>query len=547
MSPVKENEIQAACLLPFADSEQPVGAPFRLCVIDLGTNSFHAIIVDAYANGTFKVLDKIKEMVRLGQEGLSGHLLSDATIERAIAALIRIKLLAEGWDVVEFLACATSAVREAKNGGDFIERVREHTGIHVVAISGEMEARLIYEGVRRAVDLSEPSLLVDIGGGSTEFTIATRDEVFFQVSLKLGAARMAERFIRTDPVDEREFKRVRKYFRNALEQIFAVARTYGVRTLVGSSGTIENLTQVFVNRYGDPTRTIYQQEVPGDILRRVTKKVMVSRRSERQAMAGIDAKRVDQVVAGAILLDVVLKDLAIETVRVSPNALREGMVVQHIRDNFSRLDEIAPYANVRRRSIYELGVRFDWKRPHAEHVASMALQIFDACRPLHGLGTGERELLEYAALLHDVGYHISRSSHHKHSLYLIRSADVHGFLPAEMEIIANVARYHRGSPPRKTHPAYERLPKEQQKIVDQLSAILRLANGLDRSHFQNVMALHLHLDARRLAIGIETRTDPQLDVWGARRASGFFTTVFARKVAVKVVNAAAQKQMAEKV
>jgi exopolyphosphatase / guanosine-5'-triphosphate,3'-diphosphate pyrophosphatase len=528
-----EAEMRAACLLPSSAPPDAVGNPVRLCVVDLGTNSFHGLVVDVYANGTFKALDRIKELVRLGEQGLAQRRLPEAAIERAIGALRRIRLLADGWGVTDYFLCATSAIREAENGGDFIERVRAETGLHVQAITGDLEAQLIYEGVRRAVDLERPALLIDIGGGSTEFTVATGDEVLFQSSLKLGAARMAERFINTDPVDRSDFKEMRAHFREMLGPVFAAARQYNVREVVGSSGTVENLAQAWVNRYGDPVRSIVHQDIPGPGMRRITKKVMVSDRDGRLAMSGIDAKRVDQVVAGAMLLDVVLKDLEIERIRVSPNALREGMVVHHIRENFERIEEIAPYANVRRRSVYELGVRFDWEKLHAEHVASIALQLFDATASLHGLGHRERELLEYAALLHDIGYHISRRSHHKHSLYLIRSADMHGFLPWEIEVMAHVARYHRGSPPRKTHVLFQRLEKDHQQLVVKLAALLRLANGLDRSHFQNVTTLASELDRRRLKLTVTTRTDPQLDVWGARRAAVLFEEVFERKVVVK--------------
>ena len=302
----------------------PPEVPVRVCVIDLGTNSFHAEIVDAHANGTFEVLDKMKEMVQLGEHGLAGHRLADEAMDRGVDALRRIRILAEGWGVEDYLAFATSAVREAANGGDFIERIREELGLRVRPISGQKEAELIFEGVRRAVEMPDPSLLVDIGGGSTEFIVATNQESFFATSLKIGAARMTEQFVTTDPVEKAEFKALRAYYRKVLRPILAVAREYGVHEIIGSSGTMENIAQVFVNRDGDVQRTIYQHVFDGPALRRTTKVLMRSSRAEREAMPGLDEKRVGQVVAGAVLVDVLLKDLAVEQVRVSPHALREG-------------------------------------------------------------------------------------------------------------------------------------------------------------------------------------------------------------------------------
>lgn len=506
--------------------------PVRVCVIDLGTNSFHTLIVDVFPNGSFEVIDKFKEMVRLGERGFSGENLTANAVKRSIRALKRVKMLAEGWGATEYLAFATSAIREAKNGGELIEKIRRETGIHVQPIDGVFEAQLIYQGVRRALDMRQPTLMVDIGGGSTEFIIGTSEEIYFATSLKLGAARMTRQFITTDPVEKSEFRALREHYRAALEPVLEAAREHGVTEIVGSSGTFENIAQVCANRFGDPDRSIYLQSFRQDDLRAVTKMIMPSTRAEREAMEGIDEKRVDQIVAGATLIDVMTKDLDAKQVRVSPNALREGMVVYFTRENYERLERISPYADVRRRSVYEVGHRFGWDQKHAQHVTAMALLLFDLCRPLHHLGRAERELLEYASLLHDIGYYISRSSHHKHSLYLIKQADWTGFQPEEIDVMAHVARYHRRSMPKDRHTAYKRLPKEQQKLINELGSFLRMANGLDRSHFQNVTHLRAELDNEKLVLYIRTKGDPQLDVWGGRRASDLFERTFGLKVRI---------------
>lgn len=529
-----ETERNAACLV--APGELPdveaLSHPTRVCVIDLGTNSFHTLIVDAYANGAFEVVDRLKEMVRLGERGLSQHRLTEGGMKRAVRAIRRVRLLAEGHGVSEYLAYATSAIREAENGGDLLEQIRQETGILVRPISGDLEAQLIYEGVRRAVDLRVPTLLVDIGGGSTEFVIGTSEEVFFQTSLKIGAARTTSQFVTTDPVSEQEFRALRAYYRQVLAPVYEAVAAHGVQEIVGSSGTMENLAEVYLHRYGDPSRSIYLQPFAPADFRKVTKAIMESSRAEREAMRGIEPKRVGQIVAGATLVDVLLKDFPIERLRISPNALREGMVVHYIRKNHPLLEVRAPFADVRRRSIHEFGFRFGWDVKHVRYVTAIALQLFDVCRPLHGLGREERELLEYASLLHDVGYYISRTDHHKHSYYLIKQADLRGFQPEEIEVMANVARYHRRSLPKDKHPGYKRLTKPLQKLVDQLAAFLRLANGLDRSHYQNVIELRANLTDRALEIEIDTKGDPQLDVWGGRQGSDLFRQAFGRPVRI---------------
>lgn len=530
-------DYHAACLVPGLDyGVDPSDThPTRVCVVDLGTNSFHTLIVNAYPNGSFEVLDRLKEMVRLGERGLKDHRLTEGAINRSVRALKRVRLLAEGWGVSEYLAFATSAIREAENGGELIERIRRETSIHVQVIDGIFEANLIYQGVRRALDMRRPTLLVDIGGGSTEFVVATSDEVFYATSLKLGAARMAGQFVSTDPIAPSEFSALRAHFRTQLEPVLEKCRVHGVTEIVGSSGTFESVTQVCANAGSDTDRSIFLRDFEADELRVVTRRLMESKRRERFAMDGIEKKRVDQIVPGAMLIDVLLKDLAPERVRVSSHALREGMVVYFIRQNLERLEVISPHRDIRRRSVHEIGHRFRWNQRHVQHVTAMALQLFDVCRPMHGLDLSERELLEYASLLHDIGYYISRESHHKHSLYLIRQADWHGFQPEEIDVMANVARYHRRSMPKDKHTYFIRLPEDNQRLVRQLASFLRLANGLDRSHYQNVRRLQAELDHRFLNLVIETVGDPQLEVWGGRRASDLFEETFGRKVRLQAI------------
>jgi exopolyphosphatase/guanosine-5'-triphosphate,3'-diphosphate pyrophosphatase len=526
--PMDDRDNHAACIVPERDyaANGAEHHPTRICVIDLGTNSFHTLIVDVYPNGSFEVIDRLKETVRLGERGLADQRLTERAMKRSVRAIHRVRLLAEGWGATDYLAFATSAIREAANGGELIERIRNETGVHVRAIDGVFEAQLIYQGVRRAFDLPHPALLVDIGGGSTEFVIGSNDEVYFATSMKLGAARMTGQFIRTDPVGRKEFDALRGHYRETLAPVFAAAREYEIIELVGSSGTFENVAQVCAHLSGDGLHSIFLDTIDVERLRQATKIIMESTRAERARMHGIDEKRVDQIVAGAMLIDVMVKDLGIERVRVSPNALREGMVVYFIRQNYERLEVVSSYSDVRHRSVYEIGHRFGWDQKHVQHVTAIALQLFDVCRPLHRLDRHARELLEYASLLHDIGYYISRSSHHKHSLYLIKQADWAGFQPYEIDVMANVARYHRRSLPKDRHSAYRRLADEHKRLVERLGAFLRLANGLDRSHFQNVEQLEMELDGDELRILIRTKSDPQLEVWGGSRASDLFTKTF---------------------
>jgi exopolyphosphatase/guanosine-5'-triphosphate,3'-diphosphate pyrophosphatase len=527
---------RAACILVPSTTYGVDGAsaPIRVCVLDLGTNSFHAVIVDAHANGSVQVVDRMKEMVRLGQHGLSARRLPDEAMDRGIEALERIRLLAKGWEANEFLAFATSAIREATNGGEFIRRARRRLGLRIRPISGEQEAQLIFQGVRRAVDLSQPTLLVDIGGGSVEFIVVAGGKPQFATSLKLGAARMTERFATTDPLSGDEVAQLRSHFDEALAPVLEACRAHGVAHVVGSSGTIKSLGRVAMREGKNGTETVFQRTFAVDELRSALSWVIGSTADQRVAHPAIDAKRVDQIGAGAVLFDTILDRMPDETrVQVSPNALREGMVEHFMDTNYARLQRIAPFRDPRRRSVHELAYRYHWEEPHAQHVAATATFLFDVCLPLYDGPASDRELLEYAALLHDVGYLVSHDTHAKHSRYLIKNADLQGFQPEEEAIMSLVARYHRGAAPKPSHKHYRKLSDANQRRVRQLAALVRIAEGLDRSHFQNVVALRARLTDDALRLSVATKGDPQLEVWSGEDEAELFETVFDRTLTIE--------------
>jgi exopolyphosphatase/guanosine-5'-triphosphate,3'-diphosphate pyrophosphatase len=526
---------RAACLLVPETTYGANGAasPVRVCVIDLGTNSFHAIIVDAHPNGSYQVVDRMKEMVRLGQHGLEANTLPDEAMERGLRALKRIHLLAEGWDAHEFLAFATSAIREAANGGAFIRRVRHELGLRIRPISGEQEAQLIYQGVRRAVEMPAPSLLVDIGGGSVEFIVAAGGEAVFARSLKLGAARMTERFVSADPLSDEEAAALRAHVEETLAPVVDACRAHDVTTLVGSSGTMKALARLALDQGADGDETVFQRPFTVAEIRPALDWVIGSTADERLGHPAIEPKRVDQIGAGAVLLDTICDQLpAVRHLKISPNALREGMVVHFMETNYTRLQQVAPFRDPRRRSVHEMAYRFQWEERHAQHVAATATFLFDVCRPLYDGPARDAELLEYAALLHDVGYLLSHDTHEKHSRYMIRNADLQGFRPEELALMSLVARYHRRARPDPSDKHFRALSEAQQRRVQQLASLVRLAEGLDRSHFQNVTALRARLTDETLHLHVATKGDPQLEVWSAGDRGAMFEAEFGRSLEV---------------
>ena len=488
----------------------------RIAAIDIGTNSIHMIVVRIRPDLSFEVVDREKEMVRLGAGGLDGRELTPSATAAAFQTLTRFKRLAESHQVDEIIAAATSAVREAENGGDFIARVRRETGIPVRVISGTEEARLIHRAAGYGVDMSEgPGVVIDIGGGSVEITLGTPHRMAMGRSFKAGVIRLTERFVKTDPLSDRDEQRLVRYIRRETRDFVKEVKKRGYARVYGTSGTILSLGSVAmsVGRASD-TRNL---RVHAKSLRRLRKRLTALTLDERLKMPGLDPRRADLAVAGIVLLDTLLNDLDAEYITLCDLALREGLVLDYIQKNSAHIRKVDRIPDIRRRSVVELAERCNFNTEHARQVARLALAVFDQTVDLHGLGPREREWLEYGALLHDVGVHISYEDHHKHSAYLIRNGGLRGFEPAEVETIAQIARYHRLSAPKKSHPEFGALKAPLRKTVKYLGAILRLAEGLERSHAQVVRNLDMHRRDSHLLVRLTTTGDAELELWAAAR------------------------------
>lgn len=517
-------------------SENPVK---RIAGIDLGTNSFHAVIADIFEDGHFELVDSLKEMVFLAEGGL-GNDISEEAMRRGLDALRIIQRLCEGQNVERIHAYATSAIREARNGGEFIQRVIDEVGIKVNAISGLLEAELISLGVRNGVQLNEtPSLLVDIGGGSVEFIIADREKTHFLTSHKIGVARLRADFVTSDPPSAKDQRAMETFILSEISDVREALAKAPCGEVIGSSGTMQAVaTLIALRRKGrekdDPaalalnefrfTRQEFES-MAGDLLK--------MNRKKRVRIPGLDEKRADLIVPGVILIRTLLRELGVESVRISVQALREGIIIRAIQKEFSRRQDPIPIGNPRRRSVMALAEKCNWHREHSLQVCELALQLFDELREDLALSDVDRELLEYATILHDIGYHVSHNSHHKHALYLIVNADLRGFHEDEVQIMGHVARYHRRSIPNKRHQLFNALSKPVKERIRTLAGLLRVADGLDRSHYQNVEELVVEKGNGKVLLKIRTQSDPELEIWGAMRKSQLLEARLGKRVEIE--------------
>jgi exopolyphosphatase/guanosine-5'-triphosphate,3'-diphosphate pyrophosphatase len=450
--------------------------------IDLGTNSFHLVVARRGADGGFEVITTEKEMVRLGRgAGEMKHLAPEA-MDRGVAALQRMVQVARshGADVS---AVATSAVREAENRAEFLRRARDEAGVEVEVISGFEEARLIHLGVLQALPVFDRRLLVvDIGGGSTELVVGLGAEVLDARSMKLGAIRLTERFFPEGRIRGSAVADCRRYVRAALAPAALELANHRPEVAAGSSGTIATVAAMAAARRGEVLRTLNGSRFTAAEVEAVVDAVTAAATSQRRRrLAGLDARRADIIVGGALLLAEVFGAFELDEMVVSGYALREGVLLDRwagLREQ--RLDQVR---DLRRSNVERLADQLDPDVDHARRTARLAVRLFDLTRALHRLDDHARELLAAAAVLHNVGLFISHSAHHRHSYYVIRHSErLTGFNDHEIELMAQVARYHRKSHPSDRHPEFAALGEADRYLVRVLAGLLRVAIGLDRSH-----------------------------------------------------------------
>lgn len=495
----------------------------RIAAIDVGTNSIHMIVAEEQRHG-HRVIDKEKEMVQLGRGSLEGRPLTADAIERGVEALRRMAGIAARWEVSEVVAVATSAIREAPNGKKFIAAAQKAAGIRIRVISGEEEADYIYRAVRSAIDFhGGTALAIDIGGGSVEMIVGTADEVYLTRSEPLGALRIAQTFELDRAATPAMIDDCRAAVRKRLKKALAPVAAIGFDFTVGTSGTIATLSAMAANgeSIASGLRWLSRKR-----LRELIDILTPLAPAERAKRFSIDVRRAETILGGAIVLDEIMRRLEIEQIRACDAALREG-IVEHLLD---RRRAPKKSGSVRRSSVMALVDRSDVEKTHASHVARLALRIFDQTQDLHRLRTGERELLEYAALLHEVGMHVSYQDHQKHSYYLISHAGLRGFTSDQVAVTANVARYYRKAPPKAEDENLAPLSPAQQQVVRKLAAILRIADALDRGRRRTVRDVGVEVTEKRVIFRVRLRGDAELELEAAEKRARFFGKVFERNV-----------------
>lgn len=504
----------------------------KLGIIDIGTNSVHMILVEVSKDFRIEVIDRAKEFTQLGDTSFQKGRLSEEALERGLSAVRKFKKLATIHGVQKIKAVATSAVREAENGGDFLEMIARETGIKVRVITGEEEGRLIYLAVKHSIPFTkEPYLIVDIGGGSVEVVAASEKGILYCSSLKLGTLRLKGEFITKDPPSSKELEKLESAVVQALKSTLSKVKPLKIRTVIGTSGTILSLVSMAHWReFNEPMGMRNHYRISASKVISQHEDLIHLDRKARLKIRGLDEPRVDLIIPGSLVFTTLLKKLSIQEVFLCDEAIREGVIYDYLERHKSKIEMESLVPDLRRRSVLQLARKCDVQEKHSLHVTSLALSLFDKCKSLHRLGPRERELLEFAALLHDIGPHINFKKHHRHAYYILKNSEMNGFQEKEIELMANLVRYQTKSGPKKTHENWSHLSRQDQYFVRVGAAIIRLANALDRTRFSVVKDVQVSLSGNRMNLDVRAQGDAELEIWTAQKEKDSLEEIFKKEI-----------------
>lgn len=514
----------------------------KLAVLDIGSNTAHMVIVERDAHGRFTQIDKQKELLQLADAAFPSMVLPDEAADRLVATVAGMRAFADDHGVATLIAFATSAIREAKNGMDVLARVRREAGVPVKVLPGSEEARLTYVAARAWATFSAKRLLVlDIGGGSLEVAGGEGDHPSIAVSLPLGGTRLTRRFFTTDPPRSEELAALRVHALAVLGPLAAQIREQEWDVVCATSKTFRTLGSAAeaLDTVPSPSAAFGFAGSDGQTAPRLTAESVnllaghleKTTLKERRKLDGVNKLRAANLIAGSQIAALAMQAFGLSRMVLAPWALREGLIVEHLQ----RLDAATrTTVSPRLATVMDYAQRYTYDEVHCRHVTTLALSLFDQTTQLHQLGAQDRELLEYAALLHDVGTAVAQSARHKHSLYIISNAELVGFSRRELLLIANVARYHRKALPGDHHKEYMALSERDRSTVRRLGALLRVADGLDLDHFQVVESVAVADDNSVVRLQLTARDQPQLSLWGTERNSDLFELEFGRQLQPEV-------------
>lgn len=511
----------------------------KIAIIDLGTNTFHLLLAEIDEREHYIINGKYKEPVQLGEGGINSGKIASEPFRRGIKALKLFRTIINTAGATKIFAYATSAIRSATNGADFIKAAKEEADIQIKTINGNEEAALIYEGIKNGVQLpfSESILLMDIGGGSVEFIVSHEGRAELLRSVNIGGARLLDKINPSNPIKPKEILELYKLFDRELSGLIKELKEFNLTLAVGASGTFESLAALVAYQMKDK---IAFQNLNGFQFDRkefewMYSKLLPTTRTERDKMPGMDALRSEMIVLGACLVNYMLRELEIERCMTSTYALKEGILNRYIREKKVRQNKFIGHTehDIRAKSILNLAVKYHYEQDHTLKVSELSSLIWDGVKTLIPFSSpNDKELLQYAAILHDIGKFIHVSGHHKHGQYIIANSNLTGFVPSELLMIANIVRYHRRSFPKPEHLGMSLLPEKERNLIATLAGVLRIADNLDRGHRGFVTDIKTKITEDKIILAILSSHEVEMEIQFAKENAGLLEMITGKEIVI---------------
>ena len=516
-----------------------------VAAIDVGTNSTHMLVASVdVALATFSIDLAEKSSTRLGERDPDTGELTPEAMARGLESLRRFRELAISHQVEQIVVAATSAVREAPNGRDFLQTVKDELDLDVDLVSGPEEARLIYLGVLSGMSFGDrPHLVLDIGGGSTELILADGRDARALTSTRVGAVRLQRDFVKEDPIPPQRRSFLQAFIQGSLEpavdKVHRRIKPGETPVLVATSGTAMAIGALAASDDDRPPLKLHGYRVSRQRLNRVVDRLAVMTPEQRRALAPINDRRAEIIVPGSLILQTTMQMLGVDELVLSERALREGLIVDWMLRHGLLEDRFSFQSSIRQRTVIHQVQRFAVNQVRAERVANHALNLYDSThKTLHRDDGSGRDLLWAAAMLHACGQHINLSAYHKHSWYLIRHGELLGYSESEHLMIAAIARYHRRSLPKKRHESWQALQtRDNRRTVSEMALLLRLAAALDRRPDPVVQKLKARVKGSVLILELvpeRLNQNLSLEQWSLESCSALVSDVTGLNLKVRV-------------
>jgi exopolyphosphatase/guanosine-5'-triphosphate,3'-diphosphate pyrophosphatase len=515
-----------------SDQQKESPSPELVAVLDMGASAIRLVISEIGPKGAIRTIEEASRGVLLGRDTFSTGAIRSRSIETALAALEGFRRIIDGYQVPRIRAVATSAVREARNVDLFLDRIQRRTGITFEIIDEAEESRLIFLAVKQALRRRPAlrgawTLLTEVGGGSTSLTLLHQGQPNRSAVYALGAVRLRQQLNLQRLTHDVQLSLLRRSIANMIDEITPDNPLRRVTYMVAIGGDVRFAASQILEEGADEG----VREIPRDAFLAFCDQIEHLDEEQLVDRFRLPAVEAETLVPALLIYRTLLSQTAARKLVVLDASLRTGVLLDLVDPGGP--SGAADFETQVLASAEALGHKHRFDRDHGRHVASLAMQLFDAFQDEHGLGSRERLMLRVAALLHDIGIFISLRAHHKHSQYVLASSQIFGLTNDETAMVGNIARYHRRAPPQKSHLPYVALDRQDRVVVDKLAAVLRVANALDAEHLQKVTALRVHRREREWVLEIEGNGDLTMELLAATARADMFGDTFGQDLVIR--------------